>query len=326
MANLTIAESVAAYEDVGATSNPTKLPVNWRFNITNLPVDNPSTLSFTIPGGNSFVAIDGSRPTGIDGSTAFTLSANPVDPSRYRLTAVSGSPPNFRVDRLISVSGIALSLVVQRSLALLVTAQSGSPFTGTQVGDIVLLPGPSTGDPATLFSPLNEGYWSVLGVTADTLTLARLPQQIFSGATETVTPVSDSQFRVFSADGVQVEDTVDISAGFALPARQAFGVAAVAPEWVEFLSTTPLAAQTSVIPGATGVLFYVAAKRWTRFEVDQECVLRLNGDTGNTNRIEAVVPADQNFRGWHEKWGPVWKAEIVNRYVVPMRVLILAAE
>lgn len=326
MANLTIATQATAYEDADTTSNPSQLPVDWKFQVTNLPVDNPSTTPFTVPAGGTFLVVDGSRPTSLDGSTVFNLRASPVVPSRYRVTNTAGAAPVFRTDRAVSVQGVSLALAANRNQAVTVVAGSSAPFTSVQVGDVVLVPGPSTGDPVTLFSQLNEGYWSVLTATGTTLTLARLPGQPFSGVTETVVPASNGQFRVFSAAGVQVGDSVDISAGFSAPARRTFVVVALAPDWFEFQSTSPLGEESGIAPGVTGMLFYAAAKRWIRIEVDQECVVRLNGDTGTTNRVVPIIAGDRRLRGWFEKFGPVWRAEVVNRASVPARMVFLAAE
>lgn len=325
MSSFTIATQVVAFEDAGTTSNPTRKPIDWQYR-QNMPVANPSTTPITVPALASFVIVDGVRPTAIDGSTVFSLTLSSVGPSRYRLSASGGTAPAFRTDRGLSLSGNQLTWSVLSNLSVIVTASSGAPFSTVRVGDVVFVPGPSTGDPSTVFSQMNEGYWTALSVGASAITVARLPGSLFSGITETVTPASSGQLVAYSVDGVQIGDTVELSAGFAAPALGAHVVAAVNPGWLEFVSTSPLGSESGIVPGAAGFTIYAAAKRYLRVEGDQEFVLRLNGDTGDGNRVTPILAGDPNLRGWFEKLGPVWRAQVVNRSSVPLGLIIFAAE
>lgn len=327
MSKLTVISKMLSFEDPGVTSNPSRRPINWERSISSIPVFNPGTKLYEVEPLSTLNIVDGQRTTNIDGTTAFSLSISPLASDRYRITHTSGTAPDFRTNRSLACSGIVLTLVVNANLSVTLTAGSGTPFSAVVAGDTVFVPGTSTGDSASPFNSLNEGYWVVLSVTSTVINMARFSDSgVFSGISETVTPSTNNQLQAFSAAGVQIGDTVEISAGFAFPAQHAYEVLAVNPEWIEIESSAPLGPQTGVIPGAAGILFYKLAIRYLRIEGDQEFVVRLNGDTGNTNRIEAIVPGDSDHAGWFEKWGTVWKLDVVNRTMSTLNLVVLTAE
>jgi len=326
MSTLTVISSAVAYNDDAASSNPTQLPINWRRTNVGVPVDVPETTPFRVVPLGTATLINGSRTTTIDGTTAFSVATSALESTRYRITATGGTAPGFRTNRNLACNNIALTLTVNSNLSMSVAAGTGTPFSAVQVGDVVFIPGTSTGDPASPFNPLNEGYWTVLSSGSALMTLARDPSVVFAGASQVVTPSGNSFIQAFSSDGVQVGDTVEIASGFAAPALHSYGVVAVNPLWVEFESTSPLGSQTGITPGASGLLFYTASKRWLRIEADQECVLRLNGDSGNSVRLEPIIAGDRANVGWFEIFGSVWQLVVVNRSTGVLNVTMLAAE
>jgi hypothetical protein len=325
MSTLTIISQALAFDDDEASSNPTRLPVNWKRTIANVPVEHPATEPLTIEPLGSVTVVDGTRSTSIDGTTTFAIAPNPVDASRYRITRTSGTPPLFRTDRGLTLSGVALTLAVMPSLAMTVTAVSGS-FAGVLPGDVVFIPGVSTGDSAGPFNLLNEGFWSVLSVTATVLTMTRASGQVFSGVGEAVTPGTNTALQAFSASGVQVGDTVELVSAFATTSRRAYEVVAVNPGWVEILSTAPLGAETGIVPGASGLLFYTNAKRFIYIETDQECVVRLNGQTGDETKLVPWVAGKKNLVAEFRMTGTVWKLVLVNKASTTAEAVVISAE
>lgn len=326
MSTLSLIVQALGYKDVSRTSNPTRVPINWRRPMPGLQVDNPSTQLFELDPQSTTTVIDGTRSLALDNTTAFSLASNSlVDANRYRITWTGGTDPGFRTDRALDLSTVALTLTVNANQSVTVTGGTGH-FSGVSIGDVVFIPGVSSGDAASPFSPLNEGYWTALAADANSLTLARMPGETFEGASETVTPSTASQLQAFSAAGVQVGDTVDISAGFAAPAQRTFDLVAVNPKWIEFESTAPLGPQTGITPTTTGLAIYTMAKRFLFIESDQEIVVRLNGDTGNTTRVTPIIPGDENFPGVYAKIGPAWKLVLVNRSSSRANVTVAHAE
>lgn len=327
MSKLTVITKTLSFEDPGITSNPSRRPINWERTISSVPVFNPGTKLYEVEPLSTLNIVDGQRTTSIDGTTAFSIAISPLASDRYRITHTGGTAPAFRTNRSLACSGIVLTLVVNSNLSVTITAGSGTPFSSVVAGDTVFIPGVSTGDTASPFNSLNEGYLVCLAATSTVLSLARFADSgVFSGISEIVTPSTNDQIQAFTAVGVQIGDTVEISAGFAFTAQHAYEVLAVNPEWIEFESSAPLGGQVGVIPGATGILFYKLAVRYLRIEGDQEFVIRFNGDTGNTNRIEPIIPGDEDHAGWLEKFGTVWKLDVVNRTMSTLNLVVLTAE
>lgn len=327
MSALSFFLKVLGYDDLPQTNNPTRRGINLDIAQANVPVDNPQTQAFQIDPGDAVTVVDGTRATGINGTTSFNLTLSPLDPSIYRATwAGAGASPAFRTDRAIDCTGIALTLAANPNLTVTVTAGSGTPFSAVLAGDVVFIPGTMTGDAAGPFNSLNEGFWTVLSATSTVLTLARDPGIVWSGASEVVTPAAAIDIQAFTSTGVQIGDTVDISAGFAAAAQRAFDVTAVNPKWIEFRSTAPLGEESGVVPTASGFIVYTSRKRHTAILADQEIVVRYNGDTGNLNRVEPLLAGQLGFEGYQVKFGTVWKLVIYNRSSVRATVRVASAE
>lgn len=313
-----------AYGEGTATNSPNLKYVDWKRSINAEPVKNPRSEGVTIEPKSEKLIFDGSRTLTLDGTTSLALTLSPLDPSRYRFSYVSGTALGLRTARALVLANNPLTLTALANGSLTVEATEGSPFVAVQVGDTVFVPGASTGDSGLGFNVANEGFWTVIGVTGARLTLARLPGEDFVGASESVEVLSEGVLA-FSAAGVQVGDKVEISAGFSDPVRSTFEVVAVTSAWFEVVSTAPLAAETAS-PGAAGLAVYTSAKRFVRVEVDQECVVRVNGDTGNSNRVSPWAPADPVRMGEYVKAGPTWALKVYNRSTVPAKVNFISVE
>ena len=284
-------------------------------------VTNPVSLPVILMPNETRSIFSGTRSTSIDNTTQFTISLNPLDPSIYRFTNTGGTAPALRTNRGVALSGITMTLTANINGTLTMSAGSGSPFSGVLVSDILFIPGPSTGDPTDRFNTANEGFWTVLGVTSNTLiTLVR--QGDFSGMSEIVVPANNAVL-VYSAAGVQVGDYVDISSGFSNTVQRSYQVLAVTPGWFEVTSTTPLDNEVAT-PHAAGMVFYYLFKRYLHIESDQDACVQVNGDSGLA--AGRISPLQVGGFGEYEKIGPVWSLTLVNRASVSANVVIISAE
>jgi hypothetical protein len=327
MSALTFLLHVLGYDDPAPTSNPTSRQIDYSMTQAAIPVDNAQTESFNIDPGATFLVFDGVRETSLDDTTVLNLTLNGADASVYRLTYATGTFPNFRTDRDSDCSGIELTLEVLANLTLSVTAGTGNPFVGVQVGDTVFIPGLKTGDSAGPFNDLNCGFWTVLSVVNSAqIVLGRFADTVWEGISEVVTPGGPLDFQTFSPDGVQIGDTVDISAGFSKPVQRAFDLTNVTAGWIEFRSTAPLGPESGVAPTEAGFAIYTQRKRFIGIRTDQEIVVRYNGDTGNSNRVEPWLAGTKGMEGSNHKFGSVWKLEIYNRSTARAQVRVASAE
>jgi hypothetical protein len=324
--NLTL--KLLAFGDEKTSSNPRLRYVDWTRDLSGLSVSDPKSEAHRLEAGATKIIFDGTRAVTIDGTTTFSLSLiTSIDGAqRYRITHTGGTNPGFRTSRAVAGTGVLFTLTALANGTLNVVAGS-SIFGSVQVGDTVFIPNTTTGDSVNVFSVLNSGFWQVSAANSGTnIVLVRPTGADFEGVSESVTPTSNTQFRVFSTAGVQSGDTVEISAGFAPVTQKSFIVDTVTDSFIEILSSIPLPNQTGVIPTATGMSFYTETKRLVYLESSQELVVRTNGDAGNTQRTASFDPTDPAKPGVYLKLGPVWSLAVVNRNSVAAEITLIHAE
>jgi len=324
-ATLKLTSNTLAYGDVGTTNNPAKRFCDWSIQ-RQYPVRNPKAEPFTIAPGVSFAVFAGTRDTAIDNTTEFTLSLSTLASDRYRFTHTAGTAPELRTDRALALNGNSVQMTVNQNQTVTAVASAGGLFAAVVAGDTLFIPGSTTGDTASPFDAINEGYWLVLDADGDTtLQLTRPSNQSFQGTTELVAITDNAQIQAYSSDGVQVGDGVAIDGAFPVSVQRTYEVVAVNPEWFEVVTSVPLPIGVSATPD-TALKFYSAAKRYIRIEADQECVVRLNGDTGDSNRLSPWVAADPDNTAFMEKVGPCWQAVVVNKSTSLLNILVVSAE
>lgn len=327
---LNIITKLIAFSDQTINSNPKLRSVDWTRDISGLAVEDPKSEGHKIPVSGSKLVFDGLRSTTLDGTTAFSLALLPINPSLYRITHTGGTNPSFRASRSLTLNGIALTFTVNlnNTVALSVPSLASSDFAAVQVGDQLFVPHTSTGDSSNVLNILNAGFWTVLAksdnqnliITRDT------SMGSFTGVSETATLTSNSQIRAFGSSGVQIGDSVAITSGFQTAAQKTFIVTAVSDSFIEFISSVALANQTSITPTASGMIFYTETKRFVYIEADQECTVRLNGDSSNVCRVSPAVPGDPYAPGIFFKTGAVFSLTVVNSSSSTLNLLVITAE
>lgn len=323
---LTITNRALAFHDLTPNSQPQLKAYDWAYTAKTLSVSDPKTYAGTIAAGGSALIFDGTRATTLDGTSAFSVALSPLDAgTRYRFTWTGGTNPTLRTDRALTLSTQAVTVAVNADSTVNVTLGGGT-FAGVVAGDTVFIPGLSTGDSATVFSEVNVGFWVVLAVVSSTnLQLARAPGNGFSATGETVTLASDAQLQAFSAAGVQPGDSVQISASFSPVTLRTYIVDEVTSTWFEVISTAPIATESGKLPGAAGLVFYTDGVRFLHVEADQDTVVQLDGDTGETLRLSPIQAGDPKQAGWLEKFGASHKLVLVNKSSVPLNFIALSA-
>lgn len=327
-ASLNVTTKIIAFADQTISSNPRLRFVDWTRDISGISVRDPKTEAHQLDGGATRTIFDGVRSTTLDGTSAFGVALLAVDPAtRYRFTHTAGTSPTLRTGRALTPNTMTLTFTVNANQTMTV-ASSAPLFASVIAGDGVFIPHTTTGDSANVLSVLNAGYWQVLSVeSTSSLTMVRLTGETFEGAAEAILMTDNSQFRAYSAAGVQVGDSVDISSVlFSTAARKTFEVVAVTDAFFEVVSAMPLPVQSGILPTATGMIFYTETKEFLYIEASQDCVIRCNGSTDNTQRISPVDPSDPTKPGVYMKRGPTFSLVLVNRSDTPCNVTIIHAE
>ena len=270
---------------------------------------------------------DGTRSTSLANDTEFTLTLSPLSPSRYRFTWSAGTNPVLRTNRALTAATHSITIAVNANQTATMTSGTSGEFTNVVVGDTIFLPGVKTGDAATNFSDLNCGYWTVLSKTGSTvLQLAREDEEDFEGTAEVVVPAANANLQAFSAAGVQDGDRAEVSAVFSTPVLQTYDVDRCTATFFEVVATGSLPISEVAVPTTSGLKFYSSAKRYLLVESDQEVTVRINGDTGNLNKISPWTPSDPDRSGEFSISGPVWSLVMVSRSVVPAKLTVVTVE
>lgn len=325
MAKLNLISQALAYDD-GDTDTGRK-PFWWDRSLRSITVDLPSAPEYRLAAGETQTIFSGTRTTTFAGDTQLTLALSVLAATRYRLTWTAGTNPTFRTNRNLTLATHQITVAGNANATATWTSNTAGDFTAVQVGDFLHVPGVKTGDDAGPFSDINCGHWEVLGKTGSTILQLRRPvPDAYEATGETVTIAANGNVVAYSAAGVQAGDDFDLSAGFSATVLGTYEVAQVTPGWVEFLSTAALPVSEAATPGAAGIVFYSAAKRFVRVEADQEVVARFNGDSGNTCRVSPWTAGSKETVGWVEKVGPTWSLVVHNRSASVARVRVFSAE
>ena len=325
MANqlLTVVQSILAYSNAqGVSSNPLQKSADWTSRLQNLTVSAVTSDTDVVQPAQEIVLFDGTQAMSQalnPSNSVLTLVLISNTSSNYRLNIDAGDGL-FRVRRavqstLTTSSSIAVT-VNNNAIANFVISGAGS-FAAAQVGDILKIKGPSTGDSSgNLFNPINSGYWVILNASSTTITARRMAGQPFSGVSETVLLSSNPQTHldVYSAQGVQLGDTLNIS-GSTLVSSSAgqYTVTQVSPTSIDFVSANPLANQSGVsVASASDILFYSNAKKLVYIESDQPIAIKYNLDTSENNRVDPIEVGSDYLPGYSHKWGRTWSCSVKN--------------
>jgi hypothetical protein len=326
MSYLNLITKLQAFSDATVSNNPRLKNFDWLRDMSGITVDNPRSQSIQLASQASTTIFSGTTSTSIDGTTAFSVELSTLSSSRYRFTNTGGTAPAFRTSRSLALNGVAVTFAINTNATLDVGVASGNYFSAVVEGDTVFIPGTPTGDAATPINASNAGFWTVLSkVDSNNLVLERTSGD-FDGYGQTVTLTSNSDIQAFSAAGVQVDDWVTISSGFAVSTQKTFQIVAVTNSWFEVISTTALAAQTGILPTAAGMIFYTQNKQFVYIEADQDCVVRTNGDTSDYQRISPIEAGVENRPGVYMKWGPTWSLTVVNKTTSVLNINVLYAD
>lgn len=322
---LNLVTSIVAYTDSNTNSNPQERSPQHGKTFLGLPIENPGGDNYSVEAGATKSVFSGVRSTSIANDTEFTLTLSSLASNRYRFTHSAGTAPAFRTNRNLTANTHTITIVVNANATITMTS-SFADFGAVIVGDIIFIPGTTTGDTAGPFDALNEGYWQVLSTSTTILQLSRLSGTSFEAAAEVVTITANSQLQAFSAAGVQVGDGLNISNGFATSVLQAYTVIAVNPSWFEVYSTNTLPVSAIGIPTTSGIAFYSSLKRMVYVEADQDCVIKLNGDTNNYQRLQPWLSGDKTMVAQYLKVGPAWSLDVENKSTNVLNLFVAHVE
>jgi hypothetical protein len=312
MAVMNLLQSVVCYSDLTiqtVNNNPFLQNANWARNYYGITVNNPASQQYTVPPNSSVTLFNGTRSLGL--SNTSTVSITNTTGSTYRISDATGASAAYRTNRNIAVDQTTgWTISTNNGLVTMTSLTGTSPSLGSVVAGDQIYIGPNTN-----FNVLNQGYYSIVSSTTNSLSIVN---QNAIPETQTVGTSATVNFQVFSSAGVQTGDTLVLSAGFSPVTFGNYIVSNVASNFVEFTSTNPLPLQSSVTPTSSGLIIYSSAIRVLYIEVNQNCVLQLNADTSNNNLIQPFtfdtpgVP-ESGLKGLYLKVGSIYQATLINQ-------------
>jgi hypothetical protein len=290
------------YSDSNPSNNPSQNNFKWTRNINGLAVDNPISQELSLAPGETAQLFNGTRTLAQDNTTQYSVALKALTLNTYVLSWASGTQPNFRTPRAPGADATTQVTVTQNGPVLTFASSGGTAFSlisgGVVVGDYVRL--------GNLFNVANQGEYKVIAVSATSLSVenetgvAEGPITLGSGFAD--------QFQVYSAAGVQINDTLVISGGFSPVTQGAYKVTAVGANFLEFFSADVLPQESNIQTQA--VALYSAAKQFVYLEADSKCAIMINGVSGN--EIEPFVVNQSVVPGVFARKSTMWSMSVTN--------------
>jgi hypothetical protein len=310
------------YSDDEESNDPKLRDINYRREFNNIATDNSFSRRFNIAPSDSLTVVQTARSLTQDATTAYIVEL--VEDNTWRFRHDSGTAPGFRTDRATTEDATTEITVTKSGDVVRYDHTSGTAPTftasGVIVGDIITIErdGP--------FNTLNEGVFTVVTVGSDFVEVINA-SGVAEGPIVLGAPIGGTLpvIDVYSAAGVQLQDQVRIAAtAFNIQNRGTFNVTAVTPLYFEFENTDGVPEGPTVIGAAAGIVFFPDIFKWIYLEAEQTIIVRLNGDTGDSNEIEPIKDGDRNLPGVMLKRGSVWQLELVNNglQTAPVKVAL----
>jgi hypothetical protein len=235
-----------------------------------LDIAEPESKSISLPAGQSATLFSGSVSTSADGTTTWNIALKAGTTQTYRISKAAGTSPAFRTQRTSGADATTVVSVTKNASLITITSTGGTALNlivgGVVVGDEARL--------GSLFNPANQGKFKVLARTATSLTIENsagvAESSILLGAGFA------SQLDIFSANGVQVADKVDLIAGFSSVSFGAYDITDVSPDYIEIYSLAALPSESAVSNSPSALLIYRSAKSFVYIESDQKLEIKID--------------------------------------------------
>lgn len=302
MPNFNFLVFLNAYEDSQSSNNPSMSNFKWNRNINGLSVENPQSSAFSLAPGETKTLFNGTRTLAQDNTTEYSLALKALTSNTYVLSWTGGAAPNFRSPRTTGADATTQVTVALNGPLATFTSTGGTSFSlivgGVVVGDYVRI--------GNLFNQANQGEYKIVALTATSFTveneLAAVEGPITLGSGFA------SQIQIYSALGVQIDDTLVISGGFSPVTQGSYKITSVAANFLEFYSADALPQEGPITTQAIAV--YSSAKRLVYLEADKHCSITLNGVSGDD--IEPLIMNNNVIHGIFMRTSLMYSMSVTN--------------
>jgi hypothetical protein len=291
------------------TSSINTLIANWNTANPSNQITLTSGDGTQIPAGGIFATYTGT-PTGLTSAITLTALTSGVNGNNIQLTGDGTSSidtlvANWNINNpsntLVLNSGDGSQIPAVLAVALLAGGVNPAiiDLAGGTYGDITLSGGSVAtqlslisggvvvGDYVNIgndFNILNQGPFQIIALTATSFSVVNAAG-VIEGPVVLGADFA-TQLDIYSAAGVQIGDSLDITGGFSPVTQGSYIVTAVTNDYVQFSSTAILPTEGPITTEA--IAFYFIAKSLIYIEADQNCGVTINGTL--TNNIVPISP------------------------------------
>lgn len=301
-----------AYEDKNASNSPTRNYFKWQTEISGAEASKPKSEELFLAPGESRTLFNGARTLSQDITTQYSISLKVNTSNTYVLKHVGGTAPIFRTARTTSADNTTVITVTQSATVTTFSSTAGTPLNlisgGAIVGDNVIIAGP--------FNISNKVQSKILSLTATSFSIENI-----SGVPEVVTMASVNDIKIFSAAGVQKQDSLRIYGGFSPATRATYEITSVSSDEIEFYSSKALAAETVT---TNQINAYYGNKNFVYLESDYSLNLEINGQSeGN---IDPFVEGNASKPAIFMKKSVIWSMVVTNDTINTVKVFYVTIE
>jgi hypothetical protein len=316
MSKLNMLIFLNSYGDHRSTNTPNHNGIKWTREISAIPtLDAGDTSTFVLAAGESRTVFDTTRTLGQNNTTRYGISLLLGSSNTYVLSAVGGSLPNFRTPRTTDADNTTQVSVTTNGPVSTFSSTGGTPFNlingGVVVGDQVLI--------GNIFNAANQGTWKVIAVTATSFSVAN-PNAVAEGPF-TLGINYLSIIQIFSAAGVQVNDTLVISSGFSPVSWGSYYITSVSANSLQFYTTAILPQQSSIM---TEIAIYENAKKFVYLEADQLCNVSINGSTAGN--VQPWIINNTTVPGQYMMTATVYSMVVTNASTSGAHLMLASVE
>lgn len=290
-----------AYKDKVPTNNPSKSHWKWTLDQQSTDIREPESKCIELSPGESLNLFSGITAISDDATTTYDITSKPGTLNTYRISYNSGTAPDFRAARSTGADATTEITVTENGPLLKLESTGGTNLDlvsgGVQVGDVVRI--------GSAFNAANQGKFKILSFDATSL-------QVESEGGVAEGPIVlgasfNEQIQIFSQDGVQVGEKLNINSGFSSVSFGSYEITDVNPEYIEIYSITSLPTENTI---NTQLDIYSNSKNFIYIETNRKLSLSLDGN--NSGDIEPARCGTRLKKGVYLKSGNAYSAEITN--------------
>lgn len=281
MSKLNLLIHLNAYQDANPSNNPSMNNWKWQRDLQGLDISEPESKSISLPAGQSLSLFSGSIATSADGTTTWDIALKSGTSNTYKISKAAGTSPEFRTQRTSGADATTQITITKNASLLTLSSTSGTALDlivgGVIVGDEVRI--------GSLFNISNRGKFKILARTATSLTIENN-----AGVAEgpvTLGASFASELDIFSSDGVQVGDKVDLIDGFSSVSFGTYEITDVSPDYIEIFSASALPAESGVSNSPNALLIYRNAKKFIYIESNKALEIKID-DSETPNVLEPM--------------------------------------